>query len=255
MSVQRKEPCMSVGAAVNPYIQQLGGAFMFSREAKEYAAETGVDAFFAPYTRGRGGVLGDVDASVVTAAFGFFPEESIRTSWESVQMPAAKAAERYARVCHDFGRRKLGGFERAGRLAQLLETVAAAADPAGVPLFAGWRAMPLPEDAPARVMQLTHVLRELRGGLHLIAVRAAGITPLQAVLISGSPINDGPGQARWYGWPEPFEEITDEVRERWQRAEAVTDELIEPAFAVLDEGEQAELTELVAAAHTKALAR
>src|SRR5690606_7454259 len=107
--------------AVNPYIQQLGGAFMFSREAKEYAAETGVDAFFAPYTRGRGGVLGDVDASVVTAAFGFFPEESIRTSWESVQMPAAKAAERYARVCHDFGRRKLGGFERAGRLAQLLE--------------------------------------------------------------------------------------------------------------------------------------
>lgn len=115
--------------------------------------------------------------------------------------------------------------------------------------------MPLPEDAPARVMQLTHLLRELRGGLHLIAVRAAGITPLQAVLISGSPINDGPGQARWYGWPEPFEEITDEVRERWQRAEAVTDELIEPAFAVLDEGEQAELTELVAAAHTKALAR
>ncbi|MBF6439319.1 SCO6745 family protein [Nocardia cyriacigeorgica] len=246
---------MSVGAAVNPYIQQLGGGFMFSREGKEYAAETGVDTFFGPYTRGRGGVLGDVDAEVVTAAFGFFPAHSIRTAWESVQMPAAKAAERYARVCQDFGRRKLAGFEQAGRLAELLEAVAAAADPAGVPLFAGWRAMPLPADAPARVQQLTHVLRELRGGLHLIAVRASGITPLQAVLISGSPINDGPGQARWYGWPEPFEEITDDIRARWQRAEAVTDELIAPAFAVLDEGEQAELTELVAAAHAKVFAR
>ncbi|MBF6318094.1 hypothetical protein IU453_15125 [Nocardia cyriacigeorgica] len=246
---------MSVGAAVNPYIQQLGGAFMFSREGKEYAAETGVDTFFGPYTRGRGGVLGDVDAIVVTAAFGFFPENSIRTAWESVQMPAAKAAERYARVCQDFGRRKLAGFEQAGRLAELLETVASAADPAGVPLFAGWRAMPLPEDAPARVQQLTHILRELRGGLHLLAVRASGITPLQAVLISGSPINDGPGQARWYGWPEPFEEITDDVRSRWERAEALTDELIDPAFAALNEGEQAELTELVAAAHAKVLGR
>nr|WP_256673825.1 hypothetical protein [Nocardia cyriacigeorgica] len=255
MSVQRKEPGMSVGAAVNPYIQQLGGGFMFSREAKEYAAETGVEEFFGPYTRGRGGVLGDTDADVVTAAFGFFPRHSIRKAWESVPMPAAKAAERYARVCQEFGRRKLVGFEEAGRLAELLETVAAAADPAGIPLFAGWRAMPLPDDAPARVLQLTHVLRELRGGLHLIAVRASGLTPQQAVPISGSPINDGPNQARWYGWPEPFEEITDDVRERWKQAEAVTDTLIDPAFAVLGEADTAELVTLLTAAHATVFTR
>lgn len=246
---------MSVGATVNAHIQQLGGGFMFSREARDYAAETGVDEFFGPYTRGRGGVLGDVDAEVVTAAFGFFPHHSIRTAWESVPMPAAKAAHRYALACQDFGRRKLGTFAEAARLAELLETVVAAADPAGLALFAGWRAVPLPDDAPGRVMQLAHVLRELRGGIHLMAVRAAGITPLQAVLISGSPLNDGPGQARWYGWPEPFEEITDDIRTAWQRAESVTDDLIAPAFAVLGEEEGTELVRLVAAAHAATFAR
>ncbi|MGI5219761.1 SCO6745 family protein [Nocardia sp. CA-290969] len=246
---------MSVGATVNRHIQELGGGFMFSREARTYAAETGIDEFFGPYTRGRGGVLGEVDADVVTAAFGFFPGHSVRTAWESVPMPAEKAAQRYAQACQEFGRRKLGAFEEAPRLAELLEAVAAAADPAGVPLFAGWRAMPLPADPGARVMQLAHVLRELRGGLHLLAVRASGITPLQAVLISGSPLNDGPGQARWYGWPEPFEEITDEVRAAWKQAEAVTDQLIAPAFAVLDDAAAADLVRLVAAAHAATFAR
>lgn len=170
-------------------------------------------------------------------------------------MPAAKAAHRYALACQDFGRRKLASFDEAPRLAELLEAVVATADPAGLPLFAGWRAVPLPGDAPGRVMQLAHLLRELRGGLHLLAVRAVGITPLQAVLISGSPLNDGPGQARWYGWPEPFEEITAEVRAAWQRAESITDDIIAPAFAVLDDDAGTDLTRLVAAAHTATFAR
>lgn len=246
---------MSIGATVNRHIQELGGGFMFSREARAYAAETGVDEFFGPYARGRGGVLGEVDADVVTAAFGFFPGHTLRTAWESVPIPAEKAAHRYAAACQDFGRRKLGAFDEAAHLATLMETVAAAADPAGLPLFAGWRALPLPADPAARVMQLAHVLRELRGGLHLMAVRAAGITPLQAVLVSGSPLNDGAGQARWYGWPEPFEEITDDIRDRWQQAEAITDDLIAPAFAVLDETEAADFVRLIAAAHSTTFAR
>lgn len=246
---------MSVGAMVNRHVQELGGGFMFSREARAYAAETGVTEFFGPYTRGRAGVLGEVDADVVTAAFGFFPPHSIRAAWESVSVPAEKAAQRYALACQEFGRRKLGGFPEADRLAALLEAVVAAADPAGLPLFAGWRAMPLPTDAPARAMQLAHILRELRGGLHLIAIRAVGLTPLQAVLISGSPLNDGPGQARWYGWPEPFDEIGEETRGRWEQAESVTDALIAPAFAALDDTESTDLVRLLAAAHTATFAR
>ncbi|MGV9679986.1 SCO6745 family protein [Nocardia sp. NPDC003482] len=246
---------MSVPAAVKTHIQQLGGAFMFSREAKAYGARTGVDGFIGPYTRGRGGVLGEVDADVVTAAFGFFRPETIRAAWESVAMPAAEAAAAYLGVAQDFGRRKLADFDAAERLAELLETVARAAEVAGLPLFAGWRALPLAADAPGRVLQLTHVLREHRGGSHLLAVRASGISPVQAVLVGGSPLSDGPTQARLYGWPEPFEEIGPEIRARWEAAEELTDRLVAPAFAVLDERDGKELVELVHAAHDFALGR
>ncbi|WP_209896905.1 SCO6745 family protein [Nocardia goodfellowii] len=241
---------MSVAAAVSEQIQRAGGSFMFSREAKDFAASTGVEGFLGGYVRGRGGVLGEVDADVVYSAFGFLPLSTIRSGWDSTAaIPAAKAAEGYLGACQDFGRRKLASFEAAPRLAELLEAVVLAADSAGAALFAGWRAMPLAADAPARVLHLAHTLRELRGGLHLMAIRASGLTPLEAVVIKGSPFNDGPGQAAWFGWQPPFPEITPDVRARWDRAEALTDEMISPAFAVLDAEAGAELVALVSACH------
>lgn len=157
-------------------------------------------------------MLGDVDADVVSAAFGFFEPGMIRAAWESVDMPAEKAA---------------------------------AADPAGATLFAGWRALPQATDDPGRALQLIQVLRELRGGLHLIAVR---VTPFQAVLTGGSARNSGPDQAREFGWPEPYPEVVPEWQRRWDAAEALTDELIAPAFAVLSQDEGHELTDLLTTA-------
>ncbi|WP_280367845.1 SCO6745 family protein [Nocardia wallacei] len=246
---------MTVAAAVKEQIQQVGGGFMFSREAKAFGAATGVDGFLGPYTRGRGGVLGEVDADVVAAAFGFFRPETVRAAWESVRMPAAEAAVGYLTACQEFGRRKLADFDGAAPLAELLEAVADTADPAGVPLFAGWRALPRAADAPARALQLIHVLRELRGGLHLLAVRAQLLGPQAAVLISGSPRHSGPDQARLFGWPEPFPEITDDQRQRWAAAEALTEELIAPAFAVLDEKASDELVRLLNEAHATVFGR
>ncbi|MFB8000867.1 hypothetical protein [Nocardia sp. NPDC056000] len=242
---------MSVASAVKDQIQQIGGGFMFSREAKAFAAEVGVPGFMPAYTRGRGGVLGDVPADVVTAAFGFFPADSIRAAWDSTAgVPAAKAARGYLQAAQDFGRRKLASFEGADRLAELLDRVVSAADPAGVVLFAGWRALPQAEDAPARILHLIVALRELRGGLHLMAVRASGLAPRDAVLIAGSPLSSGPDQARLYGWPEPFGEITPELKGRWMQAEALTDELIAPVWAVLDEGEAREFVALLTECQT-----
>ncbi|MFE3054450.1 hypothetical protein [Nocardia sp. NPDC059239] len=237
---------MSVASAVKDQIQTIGGGFMFSREARAFADSTGVPGFMPGYTRGRAGVLGDVDADVVTAAFGFFRPEAIREAWEATaSMPAAAAAEGYLTACQNFGRRKLASFEDSGRLAELLQRVVAAANPVGAPLFAGWRALPQAEDAPGLVLQLIHVLRELRGGLHLIGVLGSGLTPLQAVLIAGSPLKPGPDQARNFGWPEPFDEITAELKGRWMQAESITEDLIAPAFAVLDDKEGEELVTLL----------
>ncbi|MFF3229061.1 hypothetical protein ACFYV7_40165 [Nocardia suismassiliense] len=246
---------MTTAVTVKKHILELGGAFMMSREAREFGRATGVDGFHGPYTRGRGGVLGEVDADVVTAAFGFFAPDRVRSAWESVSIPPADAAGGYLAACQDFGRRKLVAFPEADRLAELLQAVATAASPAGLALFAGWRAMPLPQNGSARVLQLVHVLRELRGGLHFMALTANLLTPLQAILIAGSPILDGPDQARLLGWPEPYAEITAEQRERWVAAEALTDRMIQPYFDVLDESEQQELAALLASAHEVALAR
>ena len=247
---------MSVPAAVKSEIQTIGGAFMFSREAKAFGASTGVNGFIGPYTRGRAGVLGDVDADVVTAAFGFFEPGTVRAAWESVPMPPAQAAAGYLAACQDFGRRKLADFDACDRLAGLLQAVVDAADVAGLGLFAGWRALPLAGDTPGRVLQLIHCLRELRGGIHLIAVRAGGLSPFEAVLIGGSPLADGPTQARRFGWGECVDaaEVTDAMRTRWAEAEALTDELIAPAFAALDEPAAKELITLLQDAHAAVFA-
>src|ERR671929_246969 len=108
-----------IAAAAGGPIGRLGGAVMISRGGKSYSAETGLSGW-TPYFRGRFGVLGEVDADVVASAAGFFPVEGVRAAWEAgAALPAATAAERYAAVAQDFGRRKLADFPDAGRLAEL----------------------------------------------------------------------------------------------------------------------------------------
>jgi hypothetical protein len=235
-----------IAAAVAEPIGRLGGAFMISREAKAYSTEVGLTGW-TPYFRGRFGVLGDVDAHVVASAAGFFPVETVREAWEAgAGLSAATAAARYAVVAHDFGRRKLADFAESARLADLLQLVVDGGDTVGAPLFAGWRAMRLPEDDRARVIQLAHVVRELRGGLHIIAVLASGLSPLEAILSGTSAIlRGGEANAEYFGWPRPYPEVTEEVRRRRADAERLTDELMAPAFAALDKTEADELVALL----------
>lgn len=240
-----------IAAAAKGPVVRIGGAFMISREAKAFAEEVGLKGW-APYFRGRCGVLGEVDADVVAAAAGFFPAEAVREAWEAgAGVPVASAARRYARVAQDFGRRKLAGLPEAdaARLSELLKLVADGADVIGVPLFAGWRAMPLPEDPRGRAIQLAHVVRELRNGLHIVAVLATRLSPLEAVLSGGSALlSDGEANAEYFGWPRPYPEVTEELRARREEAEQLTDTLIAPAFEVLDDREAKELLALLAQA-------
>ncbi|MBC6462713.1 hypothetical protein HKK72_33415 [Actinomadura sp. HBU206391] len=221
---------------------------MISREAKAYGQAVGLAAW-TPYMRGRCGVLGEVDADVVASAVGFFPPGVVRAAWEAgASLPADEAARRYAEVCDAFGRRKLAGLPdaEAGRLAGLLEAVVDEAEVIGAPLFAGWRALPPPADSLARVLRFAHVLRELRGGMHLVAVLSCGLTPLEAVLTGASIlIPSGDGNARYFGWPEPYAEPAGDVRKRRADAEELTDTLVAPAFGKLSEAETDDLVALL----------
>jgi hypothetical protein len=227
--------------AVGALFSSLGGGFMISRQAKAFAVDHGLRGRPA-YVLGRGSVLGDVDADVVTAAFGFWPADVVRESWDAGRavLDVATARERYAEMCRGWGRDRLVGLSDPARLAELLSWVVDGCDVVGLPLFAGWRAVPLPTDDLGAATQQLHVLREHRGGLHLVSVLATGLTPLQAVL-------SGPGgtsNATFFGYDEPFEDISGLVTAR-SEAEALTDRLAAPAYDVLAHDERVELLTLL----------
>ena len=234
-------------AAAKPVVTGLGGAWMISSEARAAGTEHGYRGWQL-YLAGRAGVLGDVTSEVVHATLGFLHLDLVRSGWEAGRAvaPLGDTVARYVEVCRAWGRRRYAGLpaDDAERLAALLETVATAADPAGWPLFAAWRAQPLPDDGPGRAVQLLHVLREHRGGAHLAAVRQAGLTPLEAI-VSGA---GGAGNAAFFGWSDPLPQPTDALRDRLAEAERATDQQVAPAYAVLSVAEQTELLRLLAGA-------
>ncbi len=219
-------------------IGKLGGAFMFDQGTFARGAELGMDPW-AFYHCGRGGVLGNPDPSVVVAAFGFFPPALQAKAWNkgAAVMDPAVITDHYAEACAAYGRTAFA-VEGADRLADLLTRVLDAADVAGLPLFAGWRAQlhDGPDDGPARLALALMAGREHRGGSHLVAVRAAGIPPLQAI-ISG---RNGETAAEFFGWPKPWPDPA-LAKEAMVAVEAVTDALVQPAFEVLTDGEREEL--------------
>ena len=114
------------------------------------------------------------------------------------------------------------------RLVELTERVVAAVDAAGLPLFAAWRAMPVPDDAPgARGGGRCCTCCTSTGcGVHVVAVRASGLTPLEAI-IAGP---DGETGAVAFGWQPPYPPAGPLVR-RLMWAEAVADSLAGQAYA------------------------
>jgi hypothetical protein len=246
------EDALAVVTATKDCVRRLGGSFMKSPEARRGAAAAGL-ARFTFYFHGRAGVLAPASADVVTAAFGFFPAGFVRQHWDPAAAgPAEQVLPRYAEVCQAWGRRCLGGFADAERLAELMEQVADGAEAAGVPLFAGWRAVPRPADPPARAALAAHVLREHRGGLHLVAVRASGLAPVDAVLCRAG----GPERARFLGWAAQRADADPgpEVRRRRDAAERLTDELATAPYAALGADRLSELAHLLRAAYPHAMA-
>jgi hypothetical protein len=108
--------------------------------------------------------------------------------------------------------------------------VLAACDGDAFSLFAATAAEPLAPDAPARAMQLLTILREYRGSAHLVAIRAVGLDTKTAHFVKR------PDDIAMFGWsPDDAPVLDDAVRAKMDDAEGLTDRLVTPAFAVLDE--------------------
>jgi hypothetical protein len=234
-------PEQAAGAA-REAVLELGGAFAEDPRTLRKARQLGLSGW-AFFIAGRGGALGDVRSDTVAAALGFIAPEAVDDGWDAarrVLQPTEVAAIHLAECCR-WGVEHLGGFPVVDRLVELTQRIVLAADAAGMPLFAAWRAMPVPDDSPgAQAAVLLHLMREHRGGAHLLAVRASGLTPLEAI-ISGP---EGEAGAVAYGWQPPYPVAGPLLRKRlW--AEAVTDRVVAPAYGTLDLDERLELIGLL----------
>lgn len=230
-------------AALKKTIGDVGFGFMsdpLTREAGKAVGLRGRPLYFL----GRGGALGDAPAEVVVAAFAFFPPAAVTEHWNAGRavMAPAEAGVLYTGQCAEWGRRTYTGKPGIERALALFERVADAADALGLPLFAGWRALPRVDDAPGRLAQVLNVLREHRGSAHACAVALVGLGALEATVAGAY----GPAGAQFLGWPEPYPD-PEPHRAQWEQAESLTSAAAALPFAVLTAEERAELVDLVVA--------
>jgi hypothetical protein len=230
-------------------IQQFVRGWMTGAPTDRLAAELGMKSGSDLWIVGRAGVLGDCDADVAAAGLAFLAPERVRAAWESLPegLTHRQVADAYSGLCCEWGAHELAKFDQArmARLDVLGRRIADAADGSLGTVFAGWRAQPQPDDVNARAALTMHVLRELRGGAHIIAVNACGITPLDAVLASPAPPpRSGPVWAEHLGWSGPFADPL-AAREARAEAERLTSRMLVPIYGSIGDDALDEFAELV----------
>ncbi len=227
------DAAQQAGAAVGEAV----GVFMLHPETFAGSIAKGYTNPFAGYVAGRGGVLGEATGTTVASVFAIFEPNFIKAMWDEgvAVRGAAGAAAVYWDQIADFGRKYLAGAQGTERIAELGEKIIAATPTVGLPMFAGWREMPLADDSPARALQVMHVMRELRGDVHFNVLANSGITPVEAHMLHGDE-----NYTRMFGWPAPFADGADK-KERYATVEEATNNRMAEIFAAaltVDEAEE-----------------
>jgi len=222
----------------------LGAAFYFHPDTMARGKALGLDGFRF-YMLGRGGVLGDVEAGVVHSAFGYFHPAMVAKLWNSAKevMAPRDAARAHLTCAYDMARTKLADVSGLDAYADAAATVVNAVDDSALALFAGLRAEPVPTDVPAAAYHHAVLLRELRGGVHLVAVTAVGLPSAVAHAIKR------PDAVTMFGWEHDAPQPTDAQRALLAEAEDLTDRLLVPAFGTLSSAQATALVDGTAAMH------
>ncbi len=229
-------------AKAKPGLATLVGAFAESPQTLRRARLLGLSGW-AYHVSARAGALGEVRPETVAAAIGFIAPEAVTDGWEATAKtsePMEVATWHLHELCR-WGNEQLGGFPRLGRLLELTKRVVAGVDAAGLPLFAAWRAMPVPDDSPgAQAAVQLHLLHEHRMGVQVVAIRASGLAPLEAI-IAGP---EGETGAVAFGWQPPYPPAGPLLR-RLVWADSVADALAGQAYGRLDREERVEFCGLL----------
>lgn len=241
----------------------------FSPEPFDAMAALGFHNYWDGYFAGRSAPLGRVPAEVVHAAFYNFAEGEVARHipkvWETTTPEAAHAARQ--KGCVAALRRILGDLvETPGlaRAAELLAKASTSAPTEGRVMYAGLRALPIPEQPLARLWHAANMLREHRGDGHIAALVSERIGGTEAHVLSALDMGIHPAESfgRIHHLPElRLAEVMDGLRDRGlidasghftdagratkDRIESVTDALAETPYEGLDRRELDELVTLL----------
>ncbi len=238
-----------------------------SEEPNDAMAALGFRTYWDGYFAGRSAPLGRVPAEVVHAAFYNFAEGEVARHipkvWDTTTPEAAHAARQ--RGCVAALRRILGdlvGTPGLTRAADLLAKASTLAPTEGRVMYAGVRALPMPEEPVARLWHAANMLREHRGDGHIAALVSERIGGTEAHVLSALDSGIYPAKSfgrihhlpearlaqvmdglRARGLLDASGHLTDTGRATKGRIESLTDELAEAPYEGLA---SVELDELIA---------
>ena len=227
--------------------------------------ELGMRNYWDGYFAGRAAALGAVSAEVVHAVFYNFAEGEVarHIPWVWGKTTPEEAIAVRERGSAATLRQRIGGLaDSAGlvRAADLVTRAAVSAPTDGRPLYAGLRALDVPEEPVARLWHAATLLREYRGDGHNAALVAHGIGGTEAHVLTALSIGttaekfsrthhlpkaqlaavvDG---LRSRGLVDATGGFTDAGRMTRQRIEDLTDDLAAPSYDVLSADELDEPT-------------
>jgi hypothetical protein len=194
----------------------------FAPEPNDAMAALGFDNYWDGYFAGRAAPLGPVPAEVVHAAFYNFAEgeaaRHIPKIWDTTTPGAAHAAREQG--CVGALQRILGDLVQTPglvRAAELLAKASTSAPTEGRIMYAGFRALPVPEEPVARLWHAANMLREHRGDGHIAALVSERIGGTEAHVLSALDMGVYPAESfgRIHHLPEArLAEVMDGLRER-----------------------------------------
>lgn len=231
-----------VAAATALPIASLGSSYYFSETTNAALAEAGFSGL-AGYVGGRGGVLGDVAADVVVSAFALFSPSFVEMGWSQTKEQGSPpdAAAALASGIGQWASDTFGHLDGLADFASAARAVFDATDPMSQVLYAGWKAMPVPDDPAAATGLALQTLRELRFGFHVHGLSAVGMSPVEAVVAQL-----GSEQAQMFGWPGPFPD-PEPLKAVHQRAEEITSARMNEVYEAIDAGQRSHMAATVAA--------
>lgn len=214
----------------------LAGNFYLSKQAIARGEAIGLDVI-SLYGAGRASMLGGVDPEAADAIFYFFKPGVIAAIVSRGRSLASEDAIAAAHLgaADDYAEDAFAAVDSAtlGAFTDAVGALVATVPSGSWPLFDGYRSAPAAPTAAARAYRAAILLRELRGGVHTDAVKAAGLSPVTACQFNRDRDLDN---FKMHGFSEEdLVEYTPEIEAQKAAAEAATTAQMAALFAPLSQ--------------------